>query len=32
VLGALVGVGAGGVSLAAIRVAYDLRDSRPLFR
>lgn len=32
VLGALVGVGAGGVTLATLRIAYDLRDARPLFR
>lgn len=32
IVGALVGIGAGGVTLAAIRIAYDLRDSRPLFR
>ncbi len=32
VLGALVGVGAGGITLATLRVAYNLRDSRPLFR
>ncbi|HEX8299426.1 MAG TPA: hypothetical protein VF594_09735 [Rubricoccaceae bacterium] len=32
VLGALVGVGAGGVTLASLRIAYNLRDSRPLFR
>ena len=32
VLGGLVGVGPGGVTLATLRVAYDLRDARPLFR
>ena len=32
VLGALVGIGAGGVTLASLRIAYNLRDSRPLFR
>ena len=32
VLGALVGVGAGGVTVASLRIAYNLRDSRPLFR
>jgi hypothetical protein len=32
VLGGLIGIGAGGVQLATLRVAYDLRDARPLFR
>ena len=32
VLGGLLGVGPGGVTLATLRVAYDLRDARPLFR
>lgn len=32
VLGGLIGVGAGGVTLATLRIAYDLRDARPLFR
>ena len=32
VLGALVGVGAGGVTVASLQIAYNLRDSRPLFR
>ncbi len=32
VLGGLIGVGPGGVTLATLRVAYDLRDARPLFR
>ncbi len=32
VLGALVGVGAGGITVASLRIAYNLRDSRPLFR
>jgi hypothetical protein len=32
VVGGLVGVGPGGVSLATLRIAYDLRDARPLFR
>lgn len=32
VLGGLVGVGAGGVTLATLRIAVDLRDARPLFR
>jgi len=32
VLGGLVGFGPGGVTLATLRVAYDLRDARPLFR
>ncbi len=32
VLGTLVGVGAGGITVASLRIAYNLRDSRPLFR
>lgn len=32
VVGGLVGVGPGGVALATLRIAYDLRDARPLFR
>ena len=32
VVGGLIGVGPGGVSLATLRIAYDLRDARPLFR
>ena len=32
VVGGLVGVGPGGISLATLRIAYDLRDARPLFR
>ena len=32
VLGTLVGIGAGGVTVASLRIAYNLRDSRPLFR
>lgn len=32
VVGGLIGVGPEGISLATLRVAYDLRDSRPLFR
>ena len=32
VVGGLVGVGPGGVTLATLRIAYDLRDARPLFR
>ena len=32
VLGGLLGVGPGGVTLATLRIAYDLRDARPLFR
>ena len=32
VLGGLVGIGPGGVTVATLRVAYDLRDARPLFR
>ena len=32
VLGALIGVGAGGITVATLRAAYNLRDSRPLFR
>lgn len=32
VLGGLLGVGPGGVKVATLRVAYDLRDARPLFR
>ncbi len=32
VLGGLIGIGPGGVTVATLRVAYDLRDARPLFR
>ncbi len=32
VLGGMLGIGPGGVTLATLRVAYDLRDARPLFR
>lgn len=32
VVGGLLGVGPGGVTVATLRVAYDLRDARPLFR
>ena len=32
VLGALIGIGPVGVSVASLRIAYNLRDSRPLFR
>ena len=32
VVGGLVGVGPGGITLATLRIAYDLRDARPLFR
>ena len=32
VLGGLVGFAPGGFTVATIRVAYDLRDARPLFR
>lgn len=32
VLGGLIGIGPGGLKLATLRVAYDLRDARPLFR
>ena len=32
VLGAYFGVGAGGVTVATLRAAYNLRDARPLFR
>ncbi|PAP77545.1 hypothetical protein [Rubrivirga marina] len=32
VVGGLVGIGPGGLSLATLRIAYDLRDARPLFR
>lgn len=32
VLGALVGIGAGGFTVATLRAAYNLRDARPLFR
>ncbi len=32
VLGGMVGVGPGGVTVATLRIAYDLRDARPLFR
>ena len=32
VVGGLIGFGPGGVSLATLRIAYDLRDARPLFR
>ncbi len=32
VVGGLLGVGPGGITLATLRIAYDLRDSRPLFR
>ncbi len=32
VLGTLIGVGAGGITVASLRIAYNLRDSRPLFR
>ncbi|WP_420454572.1 hypothetical protein [Rubrivirga sp.] len=32
VLGTLLGVGPGGVTVATLRIAYDLRDARPLFR
>ena len=32
VLGALVGIGAGGITVASLQIAYNLRDSRPLFR
>lgn len=32
VLGGLVGISPEGISLASLRIAYDLRDARPLFR
>lgn len=32
VVGGMLGVGPGGVTVATLRVAYDLRDARPLFR
>lgn len=32
VIGGLLGIGSGGVRVATLRVAYDLRDARPLFR
>ncbi|WP_412068295.1 hypothetical protein [Rubrivirga sp. IMCC43871] len=32
VVGGLVGLGPGGVTVATLRIAYDLRDARPLFR
>lgn len=32
VLGGMVGLGPGGVTAATLRIAYDLRDARPLFR
>lgn len=32
VIGGLIGIGAGGIQLATLRIAYDLRDARPLFR
>ena len=32
VIGGLLGIGSGGIRLATLRVAYDLRDARPLFR
>ena len=32
VVGGLIGVGPGGITLATLRIAYDLRDARPLFR
>ncbi|PAP74757.1 hypothetical protein B1759_17580 [Rubrivirga sp. SAORIC476] len=32
VLGGLLGVGPDGVTLASLRIAYDLRDARALFR
>ena len=32
VLGGLLGIGPGGVTVATLRIAYDLRDARPLFR
>lgn len=32
VIGGLLGIGPGGVTLATLQVAYDLRDARPLFR
>ncbi|OZC02352.1 hypothetical protein [Rubricoccus marinus] len=32
VLGGLVGFSPDGISLATLRIAYDLRDARPLFR
>ena len=32
VLGVLLGISPSGVSVASLRIAYDLRDARPLFR
>ncbi|MEM1054179.1 MAG: hypothetical protein AAGI52_01530 [Bacteroidota bacterium] len=32
VLGGLVGISPEGIALASLRIAYDLRDARPLFR
>ena len=32
VVGGLFGIGPGGVTVATLRIAYDLRDARPLFR
>lgn len=32
VIGGLVGIGPGGITLATLQIAYDLRDARPLFR
>ncbi len=32
VLGGLIGISPDGISLATLRIAYDLRDARPLFR
>ncbi|MEM0961602.1 MAG: hypothetical protein AAGK21_03530 [Bacteroidota bacterium] len=32
VIGGLLGIGPGGVNLATLRIAYDLRHARPLFR
>ena len=32
VVGGLLGVGPGGITVATLRIAYDLRDARPLFR
>ncbi|MEL6616559.1 MAG: hypothetical protein AAFQ43_12525, partial [Bacteroidota bacterium] len=32
VLGGLVGLSPEGLGLASLRIAYDLRDARPLFR
>ena len=32
VLGGLIGISPDGLTLASLRIAYDLRDARPLFR